>query len=167
MHPSFELEAFDLARFKAEIASRSSTIIVHSVKPILYVDCTSIVPPAHSSSLLPIGSPLSVGFLPEAVGELSSRNAPWVYDLFDPSTSVSLSPTPFYFFMGNQPSQNLGMGVFGSLSCDTPHELVRDRLVISVGANYGSTISNFSNGLSWQNQLDWQMANRLTQMSSR
>lgn len=175
MHPSFELEALEAARFEAEIASQSSAIIVHSSKPISCVDCTAIALPTHSSSLLLTRSPrLYYGFLPETVGELSSQNAHWLYDLLGPSTSCSLSPTPFYFSMGNQPSQNLGKGVFGSLSCDIPHEFIRDGLVMSVGPNYGPTMSNFLMasaalikvisliGLSFK-----QMANRLTHMSTR
>ena len=88
------------------------------------------------------------------MGQLSSRNLPWVYDLFGPSTSFPFSPSSF-FFVGNQGVQNWNVGLFRSLSCDLLLELDKDGVVMNIGPGCGPGKSTISDRVDYPSQVHW------------
>jgi len=131
-----EVSSLDPARLEAEIVSQ---LYFGSSAPSTGVG--SVVPVVRDrqvrSSLSPSVTSASPLFSSNVVPTQISR----CNNMLDHSTSMVVNPA--ILSVGSQYSlpADLELGVYGSVPCDLPREVVRDALAVNLGARCGATVS--------------------------
>ena len=70
-----------------------------------------------------------------------SASLPWLNNLLDQPTSLVVNPPFLSIEHRDFQPVNLGLGVYGSVPCDLPKEVVRDALAISLGSQSSASFS--------------------------
>lgn len=66
---------------------------------------------------------------------------PWFNEVIDQPNAPVVNPPPFYVGNHSSHSVDLGLGVFGSVPCDLPREVVLDALIMSLRSRSGTSFS--------------------------
>lgn len=88
---------------------------------------------------------------------ISSASLPWFDELLHQPPSLVVNSSPYLFSMGNHSSHSveLGLGVFGSVPCDFPREVVRDALAMNLGLCNNASYSGVSVNNCEHSVHDW------------
>jgi len=131
-----EVNSFDPARLEADIVGQ----LYHGTSPsFMGVDCvSSLVKDCHVRSL-PSSSDYSASALVSS--NVKPAHFSCLNNLVDQSSSVVVNPA--ILSVGSQYSLpvDLDLGVYGSVACDLPREVVRDALAVNLGARCGASVS--------------------------